>query len=157
MSFPTFEKLGDGFVLVRHSARVAEIRRVLSREGVDGAMTRVRSAYFGFEEKADADTFARQIASVFPSADIFIRASERLNTAWEVKIRGIAPITFTEFMARMVKESAGCGDAVPIPLPPASTAPVVPTPSPCSSWASLAYRQKPTRVRSSTGRMVSID
>jgi len=86
---PTFKviSLGDRHAFIKLSARVAVITQSLKRAGKGGRRARLVSAYFGFNTQDEAVEFVARLRRYFPSAYCQVRKGQRLEAAFEVKVR----------------------------------------------------------------------
>lgn len=80
------KQLGDRHFQINLSNRIAIVTQSLLRAGKGGRMARVKAAYFGFSTHDEAMQFANQIRGRFPKVRLQVRKSERLTTAFEVKV-----------------------------------------------------------------------
>jgi len=79
--------LGDRHSLIKITNQVAIIKLALKRPGKEGRLTRVVSAYFGFDSLTTAIAFVSVVRQRFPRAWCLERPSTRLSTPFEVKVR----------------------------------------------------------------------
>lgn len=82
----TAKQLGERHFQINLSNRIAIVTQSLLRAGKGGRMARVKAAYFGFGTHNEAMQFANQIRRRFPKVRLQVRKSERLTTAFEVKV-----------------------------------------------------------------------
>lgn len=82
----TAKQLGERHFQINLSNRIAVVTQSLLRAGKGGRMARVKAAYFGFGTHDEAMQFANQIRGRFPKVRLQVRKSERLTTAFEVKV-----------------------------------------------------------------------
>lgn len=94
----TVSLLDDRHALVHISDRVAVITRTLKRPGKGGRLARLVSAYAGFNSQSAAIAFVSGIKRYLSKAFCQVRRSERLATAWEVKIRYFNESALETFM-----------------------------------------------------------
>lgn len=80
------QQLGDRHFQINLSNRIAVVTQSLLRAGKGGRMARVKAAYFGFNSHDEAIKFANEIRGRFPKVRLQVRKSERLTTAFEVKV-----------------------------------------------------------------------
>lgn len=80
------KQLGDRHFQINLSDRVAVVTQSLLRAGKAGRMARVKAAYFGFPSHDEAMKFANEIRGRLPKVRLQVRKSERLGTAFEVKV-----------------------------------------------------------------------
>jgi len=79
--------LGDRHSLVKLTDRIALITQALKRPGKAGRLARVVAGYFGFATEAEAIAFVDGLRRHFPKAFCQVRSSQRLASAFEVKVR----------------------------------------------------------------------
>ncbi|MBD2093527.1 hypothetical protein H6F67_27205 [Microcoleus sp. FACHB-1515] len=79
--------LSDRHAFIKISDRVAVITKALKRPGKNARRARLVAAYVGFDTQQQAIAFVNGIKRYLSKAYCQIRRSERLATAWEVKIR----------------------------------------------------------------------
>jgi hypothetical protein len=79
--------LKDRYSMLLLSPRIGLLYRVLKRPGKNGRKDRIQCAYFGFEYEKAAQEFATQMRVHYPQSFPLVREGERLEYAWEVKIR----------------------------------------------------------------------
>lgn len=80
-------QLKDRYSMLLLSPRIGLLYRVLKKPGKGGRKDRIQCAYFGFEYEAKAQEFATQMRIHYPQSFPLVREAERLEYAWEVKIR----------------------------------------------------------------------
>jgi len=83
----TVISLGDRHAFVKISSRVAVITQALKRAGKGGRRARLVSAYFGFNTEDEAIAFVTRLRRYFPNAYCQVRKGQRLEAAFEVKVR----------------------------------------------------------------------
>lgn len=130
--------LGDRHALVKLSDRIALITQALKRPGKAGRRARVVSAYFGFATEAEAIDFVTGLRRHFPKAFCQVRSSQRLTTAFEVKVRAFDGL---EKFAWVLMEKAA------IVTPTQAKADISPVP-PRTKVVSFDRRNAPVMVRS---------
>ncbi|MBD2089245.1 hypothetical protein H6F67_05195 [Microcoleus sp. FACHB-1515] len=79
--------LSDRYAFIQLSDRIGLVTQALKRSGKGGRRARVISAYFGFATEAEATDFIAGFRRYFPKAFCQVRQSQRLATAFEVKVR----------------------------------------------------------------------
>ncbi|HEY9692214.1 MAG TPA: hypothetical protein V6D15_08425 [Oculatellaceae cyanobacterium] len=81
--------LDNRHALVNLTPTTAYITYCLKRPGKGGRLARVEAAYFGFSNYDEATAFCQQLQQQKIAKRVILRESQRLATAYEVKVNGL--------------------------------------------------------------------